>query len=147
MHVRHYLERWKPAASARTHLLLAALLWTCVGTGLSIAGIRWSASSGFLWTLILLALGVSVGLAKGRYALEKTARVSAARMASRGDGKCLGGFLSWQSWLLVLGMMAAGYLLRRSGVPKPLLGFLYVAIGTALLRGSRVYWAERRRSR
>jgi hypothetical protein len=78
--------------------------------------------------------------------LSRTARRAAARIARRGDGTCLGGFLSWQSWLFVLGMMAAGAALRRSALPRTALGVVYVAVGIALLWGSRVFWAAWRRA-
>ncbi len=144
--VRRTLDRWKPAARARTHLLLAGLLWTCVGAGLWLAGVRWSAQSNPPWGLVLVSAGCAVGVAKGRWALERSARASAERIARRGDGKCLGGFLSWQSWVLVLGMMAAGFVLRRIGTPPAILGFVYTAVGAGLLWGSRIYWSARRRT-
>ncbi len=124
---------------------MAGLLWTCVGAGLSLAGVNWSAESSLPWGLALVVGGVAAGVAKGRLVLERAARTSAARIIQRGDGRCLGGFLSWQSWGLVLAMMGAGITLRRSGVPRAFLGFLYTAVGTALLWGSRVYWAAWRR--
>jgi len=43
-------------------------------------------------------------------------------------------------------MMGAGYVLRHSGVPRPALGVLYVAIGTALLLGSTPLWQALRRA-
>ncbi len=123
-------------------MLLAALLWTCVGTGLSLAGLRWCADTRAPWPPVLGLSGLGLGLLKGRFALERTARRSAARIAQRGDGKCLGGFLSWRSWLFVLAMMAMGVVLRRSGLPRPFLGVLYTAVGTSLLWGGRVYWGQ-----
>jgi len=140
--VSQIIQQWKPAAPAKTHLLLAGLLWTCVGAGLTFAGVGWSARAGFAWGPVLVAAGGVAGVAKARFVLDRTALSSAARIRLRGDGKCLGGFLSWQSWMLVLAMIAGGIALRRSGLPRPLLGFLYTAVGTALLWSSRVYWAE-----
>ena len=136
------LERWKPSAGARTHVLMAALLWTCVGVGLSTAGMRWCFRAGSPWGPLLIAGGLGLGLIKGRFALQRTAIRSAARIARRGDGKCLGGFLSWKSWLFVLAMMGMGVLLRRSDVPRAVLGLVYTAVGAALLWGSRVFWSE-----
>ncbi|MDF1553580.1 MAG: hypothetical protein P1P84_10990 [Deferrisomatales bacterium] len=139
------LQRLKPAARARTQVLLAALLWTCVGVGLFSAGILWMSRSHPPWLVGLLALAAGIGLAKGQLLLSRTARKAAARIASRGDGTCLGGFLSWQSWLFVLGMMGTGAVLRRSDLPRTALGVVYVAVGIALLWGGRVFWAEWRR--
>ncbi len=140
------LQRFKPAAQARTQVLLAALLWTCVGVGLFSAGTLWMNRSHPPWLVGLLALAAGLGLAKGHLLLSRTARKAAARIAQRGDGTCLGGFLSWQSWLFVVSMMGAGAVLRRSALPRTALGVVYVAVGIALVWGSRVFWAEWRRS-
>jgi hypothetical protein len=135
------LERWKPRAAGRTQLLLAAALWSCVGTALLLAGARWSlraagAPGGFL----LVALGAAAGLLKGRFVLDRAALRIADRIASRGDGRCVGGFLSARSWLLVALMSGAGRLLRGGLLPLPVAGTLYVAIGTGLLFSSRIAW-------
>ncbi len=121
-------------------LLLAALLWTAVGLGLGSAGVGWCLGSS--QSTVLLLLGIALGSAKGVLVLDRTARRSAERIRNRGDGVCLGGFFSWQTWLFVLTMMAGGALLRRSAVPRGALGPLYLAVGVALLWGSRTFWKE-----
>ncbi|MDP3696295.1 MAG: hypothetical protein Q8R42_09290, partial [Desulfocapsaceae bacterium] len=45
-----------------------------------------------------------------------------------------------RTWLLVLVMMGAGTALRRSALPKEILGGLYVTIGWALFFSSRHAW-------
>lgn len=135
-----FLERWKPAARAKTQVLLAATLWACVGAGLSLTGVRWTLRASRYWPAALIALGLALGVAKCRWALERSARHIVDRIASRGDGTCVGGFLSWQTWLFVLAMMAMGVALRRSDLPRMILGVLYTAVGVALLCGSRVFW-------
>ncbi len=134
------LARFKPAARARTQLLLAALLWSLVGAGLATTGGRWVLGAGAWWPAALGAAGVALGLAKGRLALEAAARRIAKRIARRGDGTCLGGFLSWKTWLLILTMMGLGATLRHSDLPRAVLGVAYVAIGVGLLWGSRLLW-------
>jgi len=139
---RSFAQRWKPAARARTQVLLAALLWTGVGIGLTTAGVHWSLLAPALWPAAILAVALPIGLLKGRYALTRTAGKIAARIALRGDGTCLGGFLSWQTWLFVFAMMGMGAALRRSDLPRAFLGLVYTAVGVALLWGSRVFWAQ-----
>jgi hypothetical protein len=141
------LRRFKPAARARTQVFLAAALWTGVGAGLAGAGVVWSLSAPALWPAAILAAALFLGFFKGRFALEATARRIARRIAARGDGTCLGGFLSWKTWLFVLAMMGLGAVLRRSEVPRAALGLLYCSVGVALLWGSRVFWAEWRAAR
>ena len=145
--VRRLAERLKPAASARSHLLAAAGLWTLVGLGLSTLGYIWCFGVPLPWPFLLAAVGIIAGSLKGRFVLRRLAEKNAARVIRRGDGQCLGGFLSVKTWLLVAVMMTSGILLRRSGVPHYILGPLYAAIGTALLAGSIPLWKARRRSR
>jgi hypothetical protein len=138
-------ERWKPRASGRTQLLLAAGLWTAVGTLLIGFGTRWTLAalgprSG--WPLVALAVGA--GLLKGRFILDRTAVRIADRIALRGDGRCLGGFLSLRSWLLVALMAGAGRLLRGGLAPPTVVGPLYAAIGAGLLFSSRIAWRRQR---
>lgn len=130
--------KYKPAAPARTHLLLAALAWSVVGSVLIILGIYWVHSAGSDPSYLVLA--AAAGYAKSRYILDKTARRSAERIVERGDGKCLGGFFSYKSWLLVIVMAGAGRYLRSGVISRLLLGFIYVAVGAALLIASRIFW-------
>lgn len=134
------LERLKPTARARTHLLAAAAMWTLVGTGLGVAGVVWCLASPMPTSLLLIAVAIALGQAKARWVLSRVARRNAARIAARGDGRCLGGFVSWQSWLFIGGMMGGGYLLRHSPVPLPVLGVVYAGVGTALIVGSAILW-------
>jgi hypothetical protein len=145
--IRRLAERLKPAAKARTHLFAAAGLWTLVGLGLSTLGFIWCFAARLPWPFVLAALGIVAGSLKGRFVLRRLAEKNAARVIRRGDGHCLGGFLSVKTWLLVAVMMTSGILLRRSGVPHPILGVLYSAIGTALLAGSLPLWGALRRFR
>ncbi len=142
--LRRLAERLKPAAKARTHLLAAASLWTVVGLGLLTLGLIWCFAVRLPWPFVLAVLGIAAGSLKGRFVLRRLAEKNAARVVRRGDGHCLGGFLSVKTWLLVAVMMTSGILLRRSGVPHPILGVLYSAIGTALLAGSIPLWKARR---
>ena len=135
-----WVERYKPAAAVRAHLLLAGLMWAVVGLTLIGFGGRW------LWQLPtpaapwLAALALVIGAFKARFVLDRAARRIVDRIRERGDGRCLGGFLSLRSWALVAAMAAGGRLLRGSHLGRGLLGVLYIAVGTALLLSSRVAW-------
>ena len=142
--IRRWAERLKPAAKTRTRLLAAASLWTVVGLGLSTLGFIWCFAVRLPWPFGLAVLGIAAGSLKGRFVFRGLAEKNAARVVRRGDGRCLGGFLSIKTWLLVAVMMTSGMILRRSGVPHPILGVLYSAVGTALLAGSVPLWRARR---
>lgn len=136
----NWMHTLKPAASRKTHLLLAAALWTTVGAGLLFFGIRWIlTASGWLPALLVL-LATGLGYLKSRFVLRKSAARIVDRIRARGDDRCLGGFLSPATWLLVLAMMAAGRYIRSGPTPQLVVGFLYTAVGTALVLASFVVW-------
>lgn len=135
-----WTQRYKPAASARTHALVAACLWTAVGGSLLLVGIAWSRAGGRPRVVLILGLAAVVGLLKGRFVLGKTAQRILDRIARRGEGRCLGGFISWQTWLMVIGMMILGRLLRAGLLPRTLVAFVYEAVGVALLIGAISLW-------
>lgn len=140
-----WIESHKPAAAASVHLLLAGAMWTVVGTGLAVVGGRWlwrSPSAAAPW---LAAAAVVIGVAKARWVLDRAAAKIVDRIRSRGDGRCVGGFLSLRSWALVLLMVVAGRLLRGSHVARSLIGTLYLAVGTGLVLSSRIAWRAWRR--
>ncbi len=135
------LHTYKPAASARMHLLLAALLWTTVGGALLVVGAGWALLGRRGYMLAIVALAVAAGALKAEFVLARTARRAIERIRARGDGRCIGGFLSWRTWGFVVLMMGLGYTLRHGLLPHPVVGIIYVAVGTALLLASRRFWS------
>jgi hypothetical protein len=135
-----HLHAYKPAASARTHLLLAALMWTVVGATLAALGGHWLWSQHVAYPGAWLALAALIGLLKARLVLLRTAQRTVARIRTRGDGRCIGGFVSWRTWTFIVAMMAAGYVLRHGLLPRAVVGFIYVAVGVALLAAATQVW-------
>lgn len=131
----------KPAAPVRIHLLLAATLWTVVGVVLAVVGARWALESRPGIATLLIVVAVAVGVLKAVLVLAKVAGRIAARIRERGDGRCLGGFLSPRSWLLVAVMSVGGRLLRSCGLPHTVVGPLYLAVGVALATASGRLWS------
>jgi len=129
-----------PAAAARTHLLAAAVMWAVVGSGLAVYGAHNALAMASPLAPYLAVAAVLAGAAKARWVLAKAAGRIVARIIERGDGKCLGGFLSPTSWALVAVMVISGRILRRWVLPPPVVGLLYLAVGTALLLASLVIW-------
>ena len=139
------LPRTLIPTSTRTRLLAAAVVWTAVGAGLAAAGGRWLlATGGDGAGPALIAAGV-VGWAKGRFVLGPRARANAERIAAGSETASLFEMFTPATWLLVGGMMAFGYGLRHSGLPWPVLGAIYAAVGVALLVGAVPCWAIRMR--
>ena len=135
-----WLIRLKPAASQRTHLLLAAIMWTAVGAMLALFGLRWLVHAEHPLLVWLIVAALLLGAVKAIFILRRaTARVI-GRIETRGDHRCIGGFFSWRTWIAVAVMMVAGWLLRHAGLPPSVLGVIYLAIGAALLMASILLW-------
>lgn len=138
--MRDLLDTYKPAAAARVHLLLAAMMWTTVGALLLYFGLRWTFATRTPGVWLFAVAAVAVGLLKGWFVLDRTAVRMIGRIQARGDGRCIGGFLSWRSWALVALMAGGGRLLRGGLLPRTVVGLLYVAVGIALLTAARRLW-------
>jgi hypothetical protein len=134
------LTKLKPGGSRQVRLFLAAAAWTAVGLGLLIAGTWWSLWSDSSLHPILLVAAAAVGLTKAFIILKHTANRVIGRIQASGDDRCIGGFFSWQTWILVVIMITAGTLLRRSDISRGVVGLVYVAIGIALLAASTLPW-------
>ena len=128
------------AEAGEARLLVAALAWTLAGGGMLIAGVHWSLTSPPGRASLVMAAAAATGWAKERFVLRRRAEQNAERILASNDGRCLGGAFSWPAWLFVAAMAAAGATLRHSPVSRILLGFVYVAVGVALLLGSAVSW-------
>lgn len=131
------LLRLKPGVHRQTHLLLAAMLWTGIGCMLMLRGILLLTVIDKYWVFLV---AIIVGTLKSLLILDKTARKGIRRILNFSDGTCLGAVYSIHTWLLVLIMIGSGILLRRSSLPRELLGGLYAAIGWALFFSSRHAW-------
>jgi len=128
-----FVQRIAPRASRRTRLLVAALVWTGIGIGLLAAGLRWTFLAPSTAWRVALPLALVAGWLKGRYVLAPRAASNASRIVASAESRCIGGAFSWGAWLFAAGMMLLGYSLRHSPVPRPWLGLLYAAVGTALV--------------
>jgi hypothetical protein len=128
-------------------LLLAGLAWSVTGAALLAAGIHWSLAASPGRAFLILGAAAVAGWTKGRYLLRSRAERNAARILASEDGRCLGGAFSWQAWLFVALMIGLGAALRRSPVSRLWLGFVYAAVGAALLIASAATWRHWLRAR
>jgi hypothetical protein len=133
-------ETYKPAGPAWLHLLLAASLWTIVGGLLLFFGARWVLAGEIPHAGAWLTLALAGGVLKAWFVLRRSARRTVARIRARGDGRCIGGFLSPGTWALVIGMAVGGRILRQGLLPSPVVGLIYVLVGTALLLAAGPLW-------
>ena len=135
-----WFETHKPAASQWWHLLLASMMWSAVGLALLVFGARWLVQAEPPHLVPLIAAAVVAGVAKSRLMLDRVARRLVERILTRGEGRCIGGFLSLRTWLLVAVMVGGGSLLRGGSWSRTVVGLVYVAVGTALVLGARKLW-------
>jgi hypothetical protein len=138
--MHHQLEAYKPTAPARVHLLLAALMWTIVGSVLAVVGGHWLLGARIAYPGLWLILAAALGCLKARFVLLRTARRVVDRIRTRGDGRCIGGFVSWRTWAFIALMAGLGYVLRHGLLPHAVVGFIYVAVGVALLLAATSLW-------
>ncbi len=130
-------SKLKPGVNRSKHLLVAAILWSCVGIMLMVRGWFFFGETPEYW-MILLA--VVVGSAKSHLILDKSFKSNMQRILKMKDGTCLGAVYSWKLWALVIVMVLSGYILRTVNPSGILVGTLYFAIGWGLFLSSRHGW-------
>lgn len=130
--------RLVPAAPVRTRVLVAALLWSGIGSMLLARGVVALSGSGREWWL---AVALLAGGIKSRLVLDRVVRRNMERLRGLEGDRCLGGIYSVKTWFLVAAMIALGRLLRMSPLPALLVGLIYATVGWGLFWSSRVGWA------
>jgi hypothetical protein len=136
--MKDLLVKYKPGASVRTHLLLAAFIWTAAGMSLLLRGaISPATGEGFL----LLLAGMGAGTLKSLLVLDGAARKNIKRILACSERHCIGGVYSFRMWGLVLLMIVGGRLLRTIASDS-FTGFLYLTVGWALILSSRLFWQK-----
>jgi len=136
-----------PASGRRARLLAAAAIWSIVGCALSIVGAHWLIASAARAKAPLLLLAGVIGWAKGRFLLAPQARANVARILAADERRPLTEIFSATTWAVVAAMMTLGYVLRRSTLPRGVIGWIYAAVGVALLTGSTAAWSAWSRAR
>ena len=143
MDFKKNLLRFKPGVSVRTHLFLAALIWSLVGFFLLTNGFVLISLKGHLWYGVL---GMLLGTAKTFFVLDRVALKNVKRIKEFEDKVCIGSVYSWKTWILVAAMIALGRFLRTTVLPPEIVGFIYTAVGWALMPASRLVWLEWKRT-
>lgn len=137
--------------SRATHLKLAFILWALVGCGLLIAGAIFLFGGRSMSALdqgrsgpgiaegIGLFLALAIGFVKGNFVLTKIAGKNMARIDRLPESSPFYATFSLKSWILILVMILIGRLIRLLGAPHFIIGVVYIAVGFALVLGSRAY--------
>lgn len=137
-----FLERFKPGAPKRSLFFAGALVWGGAGVLLWFRGLQIVEEIAESHA-ILLGLAIVMGVILFRVMLLRVSRRHINRMtATARERPCVFSFLDWRGYVLMGTMITGGVLLRMSGVlPAPILGVLYVAMGTALILAATRFFA------
>ena len=143
MDFKKSLLSYKPGVSVRTHLFLAALIWSLVGFFLLTNGFVIISLKGQLWYGVV---GLFLGIAKTFFILDRVARKNVKRIKEFEEKVCIGSVYSWKTWILVAAMIGLGRYLRTTVLPGEIVGLIYTAVGCALMLASRLMWREWKRT-
>lgn len=133
------MNRFKPAVSKNALFFLAGLTWLLVGfmllrtAGLWLIGARVAS-----W--IYVVPGIILALVIHHFGFLRIVDKNVARIEPLEGKRCLFSFFAWKSYLTIAVMVAMGFALRHSSLPKQYLAILYIAIGAALVLSSVRYF-------
>ena len=139
MDLKKNLLRYKPGVPIRTHLFLAALIWSVVGFFLLINGFVLISLQNHLWYAVV---GLMLGTAKTFFILDRVAQKNVKRIKEFEDKVCIGSVYSWKTWIMVATMIVLGRFLRTTVLSGEVVGLIYTAVGWALMLASRLMWLE-----
>jgi len=123
-----------------THFKIAATLWILVGCMLLFRGLL------FIYPLPLWHFGFYLlGLITGYFWFARLFARIVYKNISRLEKqrpKSIWAFQSGKSYLIIAFMISLGITLRRLGVNKTLLAFIYANVGISLLKASQIYFKK-----
>lgn len=142
-------------------IALSGFLWLAIGFSLLYKGLHLISDAAFQadtlcfrWqevfgtpqqaATVFMGLGLLLGFIKGRFVLSKTVQRVSKRIASLSEPVRLADAYSRSYWILIASMMALGMLFRFLPIPPDLRGIIDVAVGSALLNGSLLFFRAAR---
>jgi hypothetical protein len=134
------LKDLKPAVSKYWLLMLAGLMWSAVGILLCRRAYGWFTGIGGSGSIPLELVSLLLALTVYRFGFSKVAERNIRRLCLLTEGTCLFAFQTWKGYLIIGSMIALGYVLRHSPVPRPYLAIAYMTIGGALFLSSFRYY-------
>ena len=132
-------RRYEPAVGRPVLLLLAGGMWSVVGVVLVHLAWTWLADLDREQVVWRIAGAGAASMVIAWFGFLRIVDRNLGRLPTRGK-RCLFGFISWKSYLIIVVMVAMGIGLRHSAIPKPWLAMVYIAIGGALALSSLRYW-------
>lgn len=96
--------------------------------------------------LAVILAGLMLGVAKGRFILDRVAGKIILHIGSKPSKACLGGLFSVRNWMLIAVMIIFGRTLRALPIEAGIKTGLYVMVGSGLAYSSRLLWRAWRTS-
>ncbi|KAF3363350.1 putative membrane protein [Chlamydiales bacterium STE3] len=93
-------------------------------------------------TLLIVTLGLAIGFIKGKFIFAKTVRQTVERIVSFRPPIPLTKMYSIKYCMLLAGMMLLGMTFKFLGFSYDVRGLIDVAIGSALINGSMLYFRQ-----
>lgn len=88
----------------------------------------------------VILTGLMLGLAKGRFILDRIAGKIILHIGAKPSRACLGGLFSVRNWLLIAVMIIFGRILSVLPIEAGIKTGLYVMVGSGLAYSSRLLW-------
>ena len=132
----------EPAARRETLVLVAGIVWSLVGLALISVAILWILDS-LESVEIVTPIGIVGGYVVYRFGFSGLVRRNLVRIycqAPHKDKVCVFAFQNIRSYFMVIIMMAMGYGLRHSGLPRIYLSPIYLTIGIGMTLSSLLYY-------
>lgn len=133
------LDKYKPAVTKTFLLIIAGIVWECIGVMLLFLAFSWLLTSPNTNLYIYSSAGILLALLIHHFGFLRIVDKNLNRLLEMNGKKCLFSFIPWKSYIVILAMVAMGVLLRHSMIPKKYLAILYISIGLALILSSARY--------
>lgn len=135
-------DRCAPLVRKFWLVLVAGLVWFCVGVALMLVACSWLHESPWPLNLLVAAGSVMLGVLISQFFFERIVSRNLGRIGKKPDEACIFAFQGWRSYLLILLMMSVGYAIRHLPIPHYIDALIYLAMGSALAFSSSLYFGE-----
>lgn len=134
-------EKFKPAVPKKLLLVIAGIMWCCVGIMLTLMAVQWlRLNEGNKWLFAIP--GIAAALIIHHFGFLKIVDKNLGRISDLPGNPCIFSFISWKSYLIIIIMITMGITLRHSAIPKEYLSVIYLGIGLALFLSSIRYFRK-----
>ena len=121
-------------------ILIAGIVWMLVGLMLSRLAIIWWQSYTGSFLILFIFIGLLLGVVKGYYIFTRIVNTNIQRIAQLNRVNFILAFISLKTYLLIIGMIILGILLRNSMFPKQYLAIIYLGVGLSMIISSYPYF-------